>query len=92
MASDGGVHDLSERVSAEADGSMTFAFSMAPDVHDTPQPQMVIALLSHGALVTPAAFPDGAPAADVLPRVLAEITRTGGNAAADVVFFQRVPD
>ena len=91
VSSGGGVHDLSPRLRAEADGSFTFEFGLElPPGEDGPVPQLLVAVASRAALVSAAAAPEGAAAAEMLPRVLAEIAETGGEAAADVAGFQLV--
>lgn len=94
VSSGGGVHDLSSRLRAEADGSFTFEVGLElPPGEDGPVPQLLVAVASRSALVSAAAAGDGALAAETLPRVLTEIAESGGGAAADIAGFQlvRVP-
>lgn len=88
VASDGGLHDLSSRLTPQADGSFTFSFGMALQDQPQAQPQLVVALASRNPLVAPTAAPAGAPAAPILEQALAEIAETGGFAAADIGYFQ----
>ncbi|MCQ0969399.1 serine/threonine protein kinase (plasmid) [Paracoccus sp. TK19116] len=83
----GGIHDLSSRAIAQADGSFVFSFGMAEQVTDGPSPQLIIALTSREPLIAPAVAASGAPANELLSRVLNEITAAGGYASADIAMF-----
>ncbi|MDO5705632.1 MAG: serine/threonine-protein kinase [Paracoccus sp. (in: a-proteobacteria)] len=91
VAPDGGIHDLTTQLVPQPDGAATLAFAMAAQPGDTPKPQVIVALASRDPLIAPTALTAGAPAANLLPRVLEEITLNGGAAAADIGFFQLVP-
>lgn len=89
--SQGGVHDLSSRMSSQPDGSFTFSFGMAQGDATQPVPQVIMALASRAPLVAPAAAAAGAQAAGLLPAVRDEIARNGGFGAADIAAFDLMP-
>lgn len=91
VASDGGLHDLSSRLTPQADGSFTFSFGMALADQPQAQPQLVVALASRNPLIAPTVAPAGAPAGPILDQAHAEIAEAGGFAAADIGYFQIAP-
>ncbi len=84
----GGVHDLSDQLQPQGDGSSTFSFGMAAGAGAEDSSQLLVAVASAEPLVNAAAAPDGAVAADLLPLVLTEIEGRGGTAAAALAYFQ----
>ena len=87
----GGIHDLSSRAVAQADGSFVFSFALASAVAQTSTPHLVVALASREPLVAPAVAPAGAPSEDLLKRVMEEIASGGGFASADIAYFKIEP-
>ena len=91
VAADGGLHDLSSRLTPQADGSFTFSFGLALQDLTQPVPQLIVALASRNPLVGPTAAAAGAPSGEVLAAVRDEIAEGGGFAAADIAYFQLTP-
>lgn len=85
----GGVQDLSPRLNAQPDGTLTFALTLG--AAEAPAPYLIVALASREGLLAPAAAPATAQAATLMPRALDEIARGGGLAAADAGWFLALP-
>jgi len=84
VSASGGVYNLSSRLEPQADGSTVFQFGLEIDPGSDPAPQLVLVVVSEAPLVSLATLSDGSDAAEVLPRVMDEIARNGGTAAADL--------
>ncbi|TRW99618.1 serine/threonine protein kinase [Paracoccus sp. M683] len=91
VAADGGLHDLSSRLTAQADGSFTFSFGLALQGLGEPSPQLIVALASRNPLIAATGASTGAASERILPQVMDEIAKTGGFAAADIGFFELTP-
>ncbi|WP_294926615.1 serine/threonine-protein kinase [uncultured Paracoccus sp.] len=93
VSSRGGVYDLSSTAVAQADGSFAFDFGISLAADEAgPQPQLVMALASDAPLASVAAAPAGSNAGTLLPLVMDEIRRNGGNAALDLALLTVRPD
>ncbi len=90
VSASGAVHDLSSRLEAQADGSWLFAIGAKSD-SGRPEPLLLVAITTDTPLVTAAAAPAGASAAQLLPAVLAEIAGRKENAAGQIAWFQLTP-
>ncbi|MFQ1701442.1 protein kinase domain-containing protein [Loktanella agnita] len=92
VLTDGGVYNLSDRLTEQADGSATFSLSLAAEEGSAAQPQLVIAVASDKPLLSAAASQDGAPATRLLPLIEAELTgRDDPRAGAAVAGFELRP-
>ncbi len=88
----GGVYNLTDRLTDQADGSATFSFGLnAEGGSADPTPQMIIAVATDKPLIAAAAAAPGASAASLLPLVQAEISGRPGAAGMGVSFFDLTP-
>ena len=93
VSSKGGLYDLSSTAMAQADGSFAFDFGISLAADEVgPQPQLVMALASDTPLASVAAAPAGSNAGTLLPLVMDEIRRNGGDAALDLALLTVGPD
>jgi serine/threonine-protein kinase len=90
VSASGAVHDLSGRLEAQADGSWLFGLA-AQSLSGRAEPQLLVALTTEAPLVSAAAAPSGASAADLLPAVLKEISGQPSGAAAQMAWFLLTP-
>ena len=87
----GGVYNLTDRLSEQADGSATFSFGLNASGAGGAEPQLILAVVSDLSLTTAAAATNGARASSLLPLIEAEIARLDGKAGATVAYFDLVP-
>lgn len=88
----GGVYNLTDRLTEQADGSVTFSFGLEAEDGADPSPQLLIAIASNEPLIAAAAATDGTPAATLLPLIEAEIAgRADPRAGASIGVFSLSP-
>lgn len=88
----GGVYNLTDRLTEQADGSATFSFGLQAEEGDAPAPQLLIAIATDRPLIAASAATDGTSADTLLPLILAEIEgRETANAGAGVGVFSLSP-
>jgi serine/threonine-protein kinase len=87
----GGIYNLSDRLTAQPDGSTTFSFGLTTPPDDGPAPHLILAVASDTALINAAAQRDGMAADALLPLIMTEIDGRGGGSAAAVAWFELVP-
>lgn len=79
----GEVYDLSAQLAAPGEGARDFGFALSLG-RQAPGTYLLVALTTEAPLAAVAAAPSGAPAAQLLPRVLEEL-RAAGQAASVAV-------
>ena len=87
----GGVYNLTDRLTEQADGSATFSFGLTASGSGAAEPQLIMAVASDAPLIAAAAATNGARASSLLPLIENEITARDGVAAASVAFFDLKP-
>ncbi|RNF34473.1 serine/threonine-protein kinase [Paracoccus methylarcula] len=90
VSPDGRIYDLTGQ-SREVPGGRSFGVGIsAPVTDDDPDaaPFLLAALTTGGPITAVAAAPSGAPAAELLPRVLDELRANGENPAVSVLALQ----
>ena len=91
VTTQGGVYNLTDRLTEQADGSATFSFALnAPEGSDA-QPQLLVAIAADAPLIAAAATTDGASAASVMPLIEAEIVGRDGAAGMTLGYFDLKP-
>ena len=81
VSTQGGVYNLTDRLTEQADGSATFSFGLVAEDGSEPTPQLLIAVAVDNPLIAAAAATDGTAAASLLPLIEAEIAGRGDNRA-----------
>jgi len=92
VSASGGIYNLSDRLTAQTDGSALFEFGMSLGSGLDEESQMIMALASNDPILSLAAVRDGDLAADVLPLIEAEIASRQGGAAASLGWFILQPE
>jgi len=88
----GGVYNLTDRLTEQADGSATFNFGLEAEAGSDPSPQLLIAIASNSPLIAATVATDGTPAETLLPLIEAEIAgRSEPNAGASIGVFALSP-
>ena len=87
----GGVYNLSDRLTEQADGSATFSFGLTASGSGAAEPQLIMAVVSDSPLIAAAAATNGARASSLLPLIENEITAKDGEAGVSVAFFDLKP-
>ncbi len=87
----GGVYNLTDRLTEQADGSATFSFGLNSDGSGAAQPQLLMAVAADQPLIAAAAANNGARASDLLPLIEAEIVGRNGEAGAALGYFDLLP-
>ena len=90
VSASGAVFDLTGRLEPQADGSFLLAVGMQSASGKT-EPQVIMALAAPDPLVSAATAAQGAPAASLLPAVLAEIASRKLEVGAQAAFLTLVP-
>lgn len=91
VTTQGGVYNLTDRLTEQADGSATFSFALnAPEGSDA-QPQLLVAIAADAPLIAAAATTDGASAASVMPLIEAEVIGRDGLAGMTLGYFDLKP-
>jgi serine/threonine-protein kinase len=91
VTTQGGVYNLTDRLTEQADGSATFSFALnAPEGSDA-QPQLLVAIAADAPLIAAAATTDGASAASVMPLIEAEVIGRDGAAGMTLGYFDLKP-
>ncbi len=81
VSTEGGVHNLTDRLEEQADGSATFSFGLNAEEGDVETPQLVIALVSDSPLIAAAAAGPAMSAAALLPLIETELKGRGDTNA-----------
>ena len=88
----GAVHNLTDRLTEQSDGSATFSFGLNDTGGGEPTQQLLIAVAVDNPLIAAAAAADGAPADTLLPLIEAEIAgRNDTRAGAALAGFELRP-
>lgn len=90
VSASGAVFDLTGRLEPQADGSFLLAVGMQ-SASGKAEPQVIMALAAPDPLVSAATAAQGAPAASLLPAVLAEIASRKLEVGAQAAFLTLVP-
>lgn len=85
VSTQGGVYNLTDRLTEQADGSATFSFGLVAEDGAAPTPQLLIAVAVDNPLIAAAAATDGTPAGSLLPLIEAEIAGRGDKRAGVAV-------
>jgi serine/threonine protein kinase len=91
ITTQGGVYNLTDRLTEQADGSATFSFALNAPADSDAQPQVLVAIASDAPLIAAAASTDGASAASVMPLIEAEIVGKDGAAKMTLGYFDLKP-
>lgn len=90
VSASGAVFDLTGRLEPQADGSFLLAVGMQ-SASGKAEPQVIMALAAPDPLVSAATAAQGAPAASLLPAVLAEIASRKLEVGAQAAFLTLMP-
>ena len=92
VSTQGGVYNLTDRLTEQADGSATFSFGLVAEDGAVPTPQLLIAVAVDNPLIAAAAATDGTPAGSLLPLIEAEIAGRGdARAGVAIAGFELRP-
>lgn len=91
ITTEGGVYNLTDRLTEQADGSATFSFALNAPAGSDAQPQLLVAIAADAPLIAAAATTDGASAASVMPLIEAEILGRDGEAGMTLGYFDLKP-
>ncbi|MEP1387290.1 protein kinase, partial [Yoonia sp.] len=91
VTTQGGVYNLTDRLTEQADGSATFSFALNAPAGSDAQPQVLVALAADAPLIAAATTVDGASAASVMPLLEAEILGRDGEAGMTLGYFDLKP-
>ena len=91
VTTQGGVYNLTDRLTEQADGSATFSFALNAPAGSDAQPQVLVAIAADAPLIAAAASTDGASAASVMPLIEAEVLGRDGEAGMTLGYFDLKP-
>ena len=91
ITTEGGVYNLTDRLTEQADGSATFSFALNAPAGSAAQPQLLVAIAADAPLIAAAATTDGASAASVMPLIEAEVLGRDGAAGMTLAYFDLKP-
>ena len=91
VTTEGGVYNLTDRLTEQADGSATFSFALNAPAGSDAQPQLLVAIAADAPLIAAAATTDGANAASVMPLIEAEVLGRDGEAGMTLGYFDLKP-
>lgn len=92
VSTQGGVYNLTDRLTEQADGSATFSFGLVAEDGSGPQPQLLIAIASDSPVIAATVSVAGASAESLLPLIAAEVMgRDDPQAGASIAGFELRP-
>jgi serine/threonine-protein kinase len=91
VTTQGGVYNLTDRLTEQADGSATFSFALNAPAGSDAQPQLLVAVAADAPLIAAAVTTDGASALSVMPLLEAEILGRDGEAGMTMGYFDLKP-
>lgn len=92
ISTQGGVYNLTDRLTEQADGSATFSIGLLAEDGSGPQPQLIVALVSDQPPIAVGAAQDGRSAASLLPLIETEfLGRDDSRAGFTIIGFELRP-